>query len=129
MKRRIQIAIIAILALLINSVCVCAAVGPNCRVASCAAHEHHDTCPAHQRHQNSRSGHDCCQTSACSNPTEIRADTASHTSNHLPGPPITIVRAPILDLANLAARLLPLREAHSPPSAVPVFLTIRTLLL
>jgi hypothetical protein len=124
MKGRIQISIIAILALLMNSVCLCAAAGPKCAAASCTAHEHSDTCPAHQRHQNSPGGHECCQTVACSKPTEIRADT-----NHLPGPPLIIVRAPILDLPNLAGRLLPLREAHSPPSVVPVFLAIRTLLL
>ena len=128
MTRRIQISIVAILALIINSVCFCAAAEPSCPAASCAIHEHHGTCPAHQRHQDSHGGHGCCQTAACSSPTKIASDTDSLAENHLPAPGFAIVREPIFDPGDVALRLAN-REAHSPPSAVPVFLALHTLLL
>jgi hypothetical protein len=129
MTRRIYIAMIAMLALLINSVCLCAAVVPSCAAASCAAHAHQRACPEHQHHQDSPGGHECCHMAACGGPTAIRNATDFHAGNHLAAPLLTIVRAPILDAADMAARLLTTRQAHSPPPAVPVFLAIRSLLL
>src|SRR5712691_9998977 len=127
MKRRIQISIIAILALLVNGLCTCAATAaPGCSAPSCAAHENRGTCPAHQRHQGS--GHGCCQTAPCSSSTAISTDTNSHAANHL-APPALAIGPPLRDLGEVAARLSPITAAHSPPFAVPVFLAIRTLLL
>jgi hypothetical protein len=45
--------------------------------SSCAAHERQGTCPMHQRHQHPRGSHECCQTAACSDSSEIRSDTDS----------------------------------------------------
>lgn len=129
MKFRIHIAVVMVLALLINSVCLCAGGGPKCAATSCSAHEHHSTCPAHERHNRSRGNHECCQNAACSNPSEIGADRDSVAANHFPATAPVVVRAPILDLAEAATILLPTTEAHSPPVAVPVFLAIRSLLL
>lgn len=129
MRQHIYILVIAALALMINSVCLCAAATPGCTPALCAALEYNGTCPAHQRHQDSRGGHQCCQTAACSSPGEIRADTDSHAANYLRVSSSLAIRAPILDLATVAAGLVPLTEAHLPPLTVPVFLAIRTLVL
>ena len=129
MTRRIQISIVAVFALMINSVCFCVVAVPSCTEASCAAHERHDSCPAHQGHQDSGGRNECCQTTACSSPTEIGANTDSLQGNHLPATLFAIVRAPIFDLRDPLLRLVATREAHSPPSAVPVFLAIRSLLL
>ena len=128
MRQHIYILVIAALALMINSVCLCAAATPGC-TPLCAALEYNGTCPAHQRHQNSRGGQQCCQTAACSSPGEIRADTDSHAANYFRVSSSLAIRAPILDLATVAAGLVPLTEAHLPPLTVPVFLAIRTLVL
>jgi hypothetical protein len=129
MTRRVQTSLVAVFALMLNGVCLCAAAIPSCTAASCAAHERQGTCLAHQRHQDPRGSHECCQTPACSSPTEIGAGTDSHAGNRLQAPLFNIVRVPIFDLGDPALRLLATREAHSPPSAVPVFLAIRSLLL
>src|SRR6266849_8877398 len=129
MKRRTQISIIAILALLVNGLCTCAgAAAPNCSAPSCAAHENHGACPAHQRHHESSSGHGCCQTAACSSSTAISTDTYSHAANH-PAPPALAIGMLLRDLGVATARLAPITAAHSPPFAVPVFLALLTLLL
>jgi hypothetical protein len=115
--------------LLINSVCLCATAVPSCTASSCAAHESHGGCPAHSQHRDSRGGHQCCQSAACDGPTEIGADTGSLAGNHVPAPLSAVVGATIFDLGDAQQRLIATREAHSPPSAVPVFLAIRSLLL
>ena len=129
MRRRINITIVAVLALLVNSVCLCAGAAPICSAASCAAHERDGTCPSHRGHHESPGSHECCQTAACSNPTEIGTNTDSLAGNHLPAPPFSIVRVPIFDLGAAQLRLVATTEAHSPPPAVPVFLAIHALLL
>src|SRR5713226_3775232 len=129
MKRRIQIPIIAILALLVNGFCTCAAAAaPNCSAPSCAAHENHGACPAHQRHHESSSGHGCCQTAACSSSTAISTDTDSHAANH-PAPPAFAVGTLLRNLGVATAGLAQMTAAPSPPFAVPVFLALRILLL
>src|ERR1700737_3297636 len=117
MGRRTQISIIAIIALLINSVCLCAAA-PVCSERSCATHEHHGTCPAHQRNDESTSGHDCCQTAACSSSIAIKTDTDSHAAN--PAPPPLAIGMLLRDLDDGPARLAPITAAPSPPFALPV---------
>lgn len=129
MKRRVHIAIVAVLALMINSVCLCAAAVPECTAAARGVREHHGTCPAHQQPQNSRAGHDCCQTAACNSATVVGAETDAHAINHLSAPPPTIFRTPVFDLAVVASRFHPTWEVHSRPPGVPIFLAIRTLLL
>jgi hypothetical protein len=129
MRRQFNIAIVAVLALLVNSVCLCAGAVPNCSAASCAAHERDGTCPSHRGHQESPGNHECCQTAACRNPTEIRANTDSLAGNLVPAPLSAIVRTPIFDVGAAQLKLIATREAHSPPSAVPVFLAIHSLLL
>jgi hypothetical protein len=129
MTRRIQISIVAALALIINSVCLCVAAMPSCTASSCAAHERHGACPPHSQHRDSHGGHQCCQSAACGGPTEIGASTDSLGGNHVPAPLPAIIRAPIFDLGDAPLRLIAPREAHSPPSAVPVFLAFRSLLL
>jgi hypothetical protein len=129
MRQHIYIILAAALALLINSVCLCAAATPGCTAASCAAHEHSGTCPAHRSHGESRGSHKCCQTAACSSQTEISADTDSAAASHLPLTSSVVIRVPIFHLAENATRLSRIVAAHSPPVAVPVFLAIRTLLL
>src|ERR1700687_1795745 len=104
MLLRIHIAIAAMLALLINGACLCAAVVPSCAAASCAAHAHQGACPEHQHHQDSPGGHACCHMAACGGPAEIRNATDSHMGNHLAAPPSTIVRVPILDRARSEER-------------------------
>jgi len=126
---RIQIAIVAILALLINSVCLCAAATPNCSTASCAAHERQGTCPMHSHHQNSRGGHECCQEAACTSSAEVRSDSDSVGTNHPALQAIATIGAPMFDLIEGAARLVVTTSPHAPPGAVPLFLAIRSLLL
>ena len=129
MTRRTQISIVGILALLLNSVCFCAAALPSSTSTSSAAHEQHGTSPAHQPHQDPRGDDDCCQSAACSSPTKLGADTASLIGHPLSAPLFVIVRASILDLADMGAKLARHGKAHSPPSAVPFYLAIHALLL
>ena len=126
MTRSIWISIVAALALMINGVCLCSPAVPGCTAASCPAHEHHGTCPAHGDDQDSCAGHVCCEAAAYGSSTKIASDPDSLGENRLP-PPV-FARAPILDLSNAAVMLVAMREAHSPP-VVPVFLAIRSLLL
>src|SRR6266436_5861168 len=127
MRPRIHIQIVAIIALLVNGLCLCVASAPACSAPSCAVHEHQGACPIHQRHQHSPENHKCCQTAACNNSSEIRADTDSHATNHS-APFVFAIRASI-GYVDAVTRLMPISVGHSPPSTVPLFLSIRTLLL
>jgi len=124
---RLQISIGLILAFLVNSACACAAAKPDCSMALFAAHERQGTCPMHGHHQNSRGGHECCQEVACSSPAEVSSDSAgaSHCFIQFPA----TIGALIFDHVEGAARLVVMTTQHSPPSAVPLFLAIRSLLL
>jgi hypothetical protein len=127
MRRRSKISIAAIIALLINSVCLCAAT-PVCSAPSCAAHEQDGNCPAHQGRHESSMGHACCQTAACKSSTANSTDADSYAANHT-APPVLVIGSLFHNLAEAVARLDPLAASHSPPSVVPIFLVIRALLL
>src|ERR1700730_10696226 len=109
MRPRIYILIVAALALLLNSVCLCAAATHDCTAASCAPHEHSGTCPAQQQRGESRGNHECCQTAACS-PVAIGADTDSLAAAHFPVMLPVIFRAPIIDLVSALARFGPITD-------------------
>ena len=126
---RLQISIVLILAFLVNSACACAAAKPDCSMASCAAHERHGACPMHGHHQNSRGGHECCQEAACSGPAEVSSDSDSVGASHFVLQFPATIGALIVDHVEGAARLAVMTTQHSPPSAVPLFLAIRSLLL
>jgi hypothetical protein len=129
MSWRIQVSIIAIFALFINSIGLCAASASNCSRQSCAAQEQEGTCPLHRQHQHPPAGHECCQMAECSSPAEFRAEPDSHAANHIPLPLCFAIRAPLFDLTDAAARQAQLVEAHSPPWPVSVFIAIHSLLL
>ena len=129
MTRHIQISIVAVFALMISSVCLCATALPSCEAASCASDEQHGSCPAHQQDQDSCSDHECCQPAACSSATNLAFDSQSLVGNHPSPPLLAIVRAALFDLSSPGLRSIVMSAAHSPPSSVPVFLALRSLLL
>jgi hypothetical protein len=127
MGRRIPISIIAIIALVMNSVCLCAAASV-CSGRSCATHAYHGTCPAYQRNDEAAPGDDCCQTAACGSSVAIKTDTDSEAANHLDPPPVVSGRL-LGDFDEGHVRLALITAVPSLSFALPVFLLIHALLL
>jgi len=127
-KRRSHIALVAILALAIHSLGFCAGAATSCTGSVCAAHQQDGSCPMHPHHSGQESKHLCCFSPICLNGVELtpgKDASMTYVSMLLP----VVFSLPSMDLAQSPARLAALTRVHAPPLHVPIFLSIRTLLI
>jgi len=128
MKRRWHIALVAIFALAIHSFGFCTAAATGCVASVCGAHQQNGSCHRHSRHSGGESNHDCCASPICLSGAELTADkdaSASHVPMLLP----VVFTLPSIVLTESSIRLAALTRVHAPPPHVPIFLSIRTLLI
>src|SRR5215472_16725110 len=112
MSKGVQMAILATVAILLNSVCFCIGAVSACPGTSCETHDRQGDCPAHQ-HQHSCGGHACCQVGARNSPSQIRAEGSDRSS---PSDSVAFaVGVPVAGICLAVARAA-LAKEHSPPS-------------
>lgn len=129
MKQSHWIVLIAALALAIRSVGFCATAAPSCVASTCAAHEQDRCCHQHQRHSELPSGHECCQSAICLSGLEFTAHNGGSSVRHLPSLLPVGFRLRLFDSQGFLTRVAALAEAHPPSPGVPIFLSLRTLLI
>jgi len=127
MSKRVYIPLLAALAMMLNSVCFCIAAVPGYTGPSCEAHQGNSACLVHPQHRHSRGDYACCKVSACSSFAQIRGEGSDHQS-HVAFIAL-IARLDALGFDWISARSSMRAKEHSPPSAVPVFLVTRSLLI
>jgi len=127
MSKPVYIPLLAALAMMLNSVCFCIAAVPGCTAPSCETHQRTSDCPVHPQHRHSRGDHACCKVSVCSSFAQIPGEGSDHQSHLASIAPIARLDALGFDL--ISARSSMRAKEHSPPSAVPVFLVTRSLLI
>jgi hypothetical protein len=127
-RQHYQLALIAMLGLLIHSAGFCVASLPNCVLAQCdAAHEPDDSCHEHNRHSGSCSTYECCQSAVCRSGVETAADGRGSSSHRLTLLPIAFDPRSI-DLKRSLSKFSA-GSTSRPPPEVPIFLSLRTLLI
>lgn len=123
---RMNIALLALLTLAIHGACLCANAVPGC-AETVVGDGMAAACPEHGQLHDAHHSHDCCQV-ACDTNAEFIFDS------HLPG----VAEAAILPTASLyyaapnvngSARSALDHRAYRPPSSIPLFIFIRTLLI
>jgi hypothetical protein len=127
-KRSSHIALVAIFALAIQSLGFCAGAAAGCTTSVCAAHQQDGSCPRHPHDSEQESRHLCCVYPICLNGAELTAGkdaSMSYVSMLLP----VVFSLRSVDLAKLPGRLAALAWVHAPPLHVPIFLSMRTLLI
>jgi hypothetical protein len=127
-KRRSHIALVAIFALAIHSLGLCAGTGAACSSSVCAGHEQDGSCPRHPHGSGNESRHLCCVSPMCLRGAELTAGKDSSASDVLMLAPV-VFTLPSIDLAQSPARSAALNWVHAPPPHVPIFLSIRALLI
>jgi hypothetical protein len=127
-KRRSHIALVAIFALAIHSLGLCSGTGAACSSSVCAGHHQDCSCPQHPHRSEHESRHLCCVSTICWRGAELAAGKDSSVSDVLMLAPV-VFTLPSIDLAQSLARSAALAWVHAPPLQVPIFLSIRTLLI
>ena len=128
MKRSSHVALVAIFALAIHSFGFCAGAAADCTTSMCAAHEEDGSCHRHSRHSGQESSHPCCVSPVCLSGAGLTADKDASVSD-VPMLLPVVFTLPSIDLAQSVARLADLTRVHAPPPHVPIFLSLRTLLI
>ena len=126
MKRSSHIALVAIFVLAIHSLGFCAGAAAGCTTSVCAAHQQEGSCPRHPHHSGNESRHQCCTSPICLNGVELTAGkdaSMTYFSMLLP----VVFNLP--SVTKSPARLAALAWVHAPPLNVPLFTSIRTLLI
>jgi hypothetical protein len=127
-KRRSQIALVAIFALAIQSLGFCGGATNDCTTSVCAAHQQDGSCHRHPLHSGQQSRHSCCLYAICLSGVELiggKDASAGDVSMLLP----VVLSLSSISLAQSPARLAALAWVHASPLHVPIFLSKRTLLI
>jgi hypothetical protein len=127
-KMRSHIALVAAFALVIHSFGFCAGAPTHCTGSVCAAHQQDGSCPRHPHQSGQDSRHLCCLSPMCLNAVELTAgkDASMTDVSMLVAAGFSLLS---IDLARSRARLAALSWVHAPPPPVPIFLSIRKLVI
>jgi hypothetical protein len=126
MKRRWQIAFIAILALMVRSVGFCA-VRLSCCASACPANDVNGCCDHHSQHPGPGVTHECCHSAICVNKAEFTANKDDSSVGPLQAYSPVVLHS--IGPAESPTGLLAFAQLHAPPSPVPIFLSTLTLLI
>jgi len=127
MKWRFHIGLIAAVTLAIQGICFCATVTPSCNGPSCASHEEQG-CHEHQPHGGAGHIHVCCHSAVCEGGAEVTADSELSTPYH--ASLVFALYGPLFAQPNATCGRFPSpAQGCAPPSGVPIFLSIRALLI
>lgn len=128
MKWRFKIALIAAVMLAIQSICFCAIATPGCTGPSCASHEERG-CHDHQPHGGAGHIHVCCHSAVWEGGAEVTADSelsAPYDASLV----FSALYSPLFAQSNAICGRFPTpAQGCAPPSGVPIFLSIRALLI
>jgi hypothetical protein len=94
----------------------------------CAAHQQDGPCPQHLHQSGQESRHLCCVSPICLRGAELTAGKDVSASSVLMALPVAFTQR-ALELLQTPARFAALSWEHAPPPHVPIFLSIRTLLI
>jgi hypothetical protein len=124
MMWRVKIALLAMLTLAIHGACLCADALPGC-TETAVAEGTGSACP--ERHD-AHHDHDCCQTLACSTEAVFSTDSGLRGVTEVATLLATCPYYAASD-ANDSAHFVVDRRGGPPPSSIPIFISIRTLLI
>lgn len=127
-KRSSHVALVAAFALAIHSLSFCAGAAAICTTSVCAAHQQDGSCPRHPHQSGHERGHLCCVSPIYLRGAELTAGNGVSASNVLTLLPVAFTQR-ALELRQALARFAALSWDHAPPPHVPIFLSIRTLLI
>jgi hypothetical protein len=130
MKRRFDIALIAVLALTLHGVGFCGGAIPwSYQTLAHPAQEQNGSCPLHSEVPGSRASHECCHFAACLNDAKFVVDKDGRAPGSVPMllPVVLILRS--IEPAEFATRFAACAAVHAPPFSRPIFLSLRTLLI
>jgi hypothetical protein len=127
-KRGSHIALVGVFALAIHSFGFCAGVASGCTISKCTGRHQRDggSCHRHSDHSRQESRHYCCVSPICARGAELTVGKDASVSD-VPMPLPVVFSLLSTDLARSPARFVAL--IHAPPPHVPIFLSIRTLLI
>ena len=129
MRRRWQIAVIAILALTVHSVGFCGVTPSGCETAACPGYERGGSCHQHSQNSGPQTTHECCHSVMCLNGAELTADKDGKAAGPVQGVLPVVAALRLVEPTGSASRFGAFARVHAPPSLVPIFLSIRALLI
>src|SRR5581483_11129827 len=129
MRRRWQIALIALIALALYSVGFCGIACSGCEASLYPTHEHGGSCHQHSRNSNHQTSHKCCHSAFCLSAAELTTDNDCKAAGaeQMILPIVLTLR--LIEPTESVSSLAALARVHAPPSSLPIFLSIRTLLI
>jgi hypothetical protein len=128
MRRRWQIAVITILALTVHSAGFCDVTPSGCERAACPTHERGGS-RQHSQNSGPQTTHECCHSAMCLNGAELTADKDGKAASPVQGVMPVVATLRLVAPTGSASRFGAFARVHAPPSLVPIFLSIRALLI